>query len=148
MTPPHPSAQALRLRAYLRHYAGCEAVYRYDGDPKQRFACTCGLDAALHAAPVETAQERINSRCPACGNQTLILGKCQNPCAIHDAGEARLSSPVVPGLREQIYVLEVAQLWLANSVPTTELPNPKPLPLIADLLARLPSPAAHTETPE
>lgn len=31
--------------------------------------------------------------------------------------------------------LELAQLWLANSVPTTELDGPKPLPVISALLA-------------
>jgi hypothetical protein len=45
--------------------------------------------------------------------------------------------PVV--LRQLLETLKLAELWLANCVPTVELEGPKPLPVIAAKIAELES---------
>jgi hypothetical protein len=54
---------------------------------------------------------------------------CVNACAgLADPAEA---------LRVAREALELAELWLANSVPVTEIDGPKPLPVVSRALAML-----------
>jgi hypothetical protein len=41
------------------------------------------------------------------------------------------------GLLRAVEALEIAQHWLANSMPVVELEGPKPLPVIAAALAEI-----------
>ena len=53
-----------------------------------------------------------------------------------DGDDARANAQLISCAPELYEALKLAQIWLANSMPVCELEGPKPLPVIADILAK------------